>query len=166
MASSFTTVASRTSTFTEARVRYIMNKVFDDLVMVTACDFATVEQVTQWAEEITAILLLEAAELFQVKFRRPDGVTAAITYTVSDDGSLAEDGSSGGVNYFAHPAGTKASIVIRLRAGARKHPEAVDYLKGRGWTFNGTILEDAGTRDRAYSSNGYGVARALVGKWQ
>ena len=166
MASTFTISAARTSTFTEARVRYVMDKVLEDLVMIATCSFATVDQIKQWVEEVTTVLLLEAAELFQIKFARPDGQSAAITYNVSDDGSLSENGASGGVNYFAHPTGTKASIVIRLRASARKRQEAVDYLKGRGWTFNGSILEDTGTRDRAYSSSGYGVTRNLVGKWQ
>jgi hypothetical protein len=109
---------------------------------------------------------LETAELFQIKFVRPDGKPAAITYKISDDGSLSEDGGSGGVNYFVHPPGTRASIVIRLRQGAKKRQQAVDYLKQRGWTFNGTILEDEGTRDRAYSASGYGVTRNLVGTWQ
>jgi hypothetical protein len=166
MASSFTITAARTTTFTDARVRYIMDKVLEDLVMIAACDFATVENVKKWAEEVTMILLLQAAELFQIKFARPDGAPAAITYRISDDGSLSEDGASGGINYFVHPSGTKASIVIRLREGSRKRQEAVDYLKGRGWSFNGRVLEDEGARDRAYSSSGYGVTRNLVGKWQ
>lgn len=166
MASSFTSTTSHTSTFTEARVRYVMNKVLEDLVMIAACGFATVEQITKWHEEVQTVLLLEAAELFQIKFARPDGKPAAITYRISDDGSLSEDGGSGGVNYFVHPSGTKASIVIRLRQGAKKREQAVAYLKQRGWTFNGSVLEDEGTRDRAYSSSGYGVTRNLVGSWQ
>jgi hypothetical protein len=166
MAATFTTTTARTTTFTEARVRYVMDKVLEDLVMIAVRDFATADQIQRWAEEVTVVLLLESAELFQIKFARPDGLTAAITYTISDDGSLSEDGASGGVNYFALPNGTKATIVIRLRAGARRRQEAVNYLKGHGWTFNGSVLEDAGSRDRAYSSNGYGVTRNLVGKWQ
>jgi hypothetical protein len=166
MASSYTVTATRTNTFTEARVRHVMAKVLDDLVMVAACEFASIERVTKWSEEVSMVLLLEAAELFQIKFARPDGEPAAITYAVSDDGSLSEDGESGGVNYYALPAGTEASIVLRLRDGAKKRQEAVDYLKRRGWTFNGAVLEDAGEQDRAYSSSGYGLTRRKVGKWQ
>jgi hypothetical protein len=164
MTSSYTTSVSRSTTYTEARVRHVMAKVLEDLVMVAACELASIERVTKWCEEVTMVLLLQAGELFQIKFARPDGEPAAITYKVSDDGSLSEDGDSGGINYYGLPSGTRASIVLRLRDGAKKRQEAVDYLKGRGWTFDGVVLEDEGERDRGFSSSGYGLTRSKIGK--
>lgn len=166
MSSTFSATAARTSTFTEARVRYVMAKVLEDLMMVAVCQYASLEQVKTWCEDVTEVLLFEAAELFQIKFNRPDGEPAAINYRISDDGSISEDRSSGGVNYFVHPSGTKASIVLRLRAGAKKRQAALDYLEQHGWTFNGTVLEDDGVSDGAYSSAGYGLTRNKIGKWQ
>lgn len=166
MASTYTSTLSRSSTFTEARVHYVMNKVLEDLVLLAALDFATLEQVKKWTAEVTTVLLLEAVEKFQIKLTRPSGEVAAVTYDIVSDGSISEDAKSGGLNYFSLPAGTKASIVIRLLDGARKRPDAVEYLKGRGWSFTGSLLEDQGTRDRAYSSSGWGVTRTTAGKWQ
>lgn len=57
MPSSYTVTASLTNTFTEARVRHVMAKVLDDLVMVAACHFASIERVTKWCEEVTMVLL-------------------------------------------------------------------------------------------------------------
>lgn len=165
MAATSTITASRTNTFTEARVRYVMAKIHDDLIVMAACNLLTYERANKWQDDLSAVLLLEAVELFQIKLARPDGAPAAVTYRLSDDGSLAEDSASGGINWYGQPKGTTANIVVRLRDG-RKKEAALAELERRGWSFNGSVLEDEGVRDRAYSVSGYGFTRNKIGKVQ
>lgn len=163
MAATYTNTSSQTSTCTDARVRHVMNKVHDDLVMLEAREFVSPSTVLRWVEETREVLAMEAATRFQVKLTTPLGVQSAIEYRVSADGSVSEDRESGGVNFYSLPRGTKASIVIELVPSGPKRERALEYLKKRGWGFNGQLLAAPGTQDRAYSSGGYGLNRNLIG---
>lgn len=161
-----TATVSRTSTYTEARVRYVMDKVFDDLVTIAVREFASIELLSAWSNDIRAVLNLQAAEFFEIQLTKPDGKSVAIRYAVVDDGSIIEDEESGGQNLFALPNGTSVRIVIRLRDSATKREAALAYLKRRGWGTNGTVLQGESTGDRGYSKDGYGVRRQRIGNWQ
>ncbi len=161
-----TATASRTNTYTEARVRYVMDKVLEDFMTIAVRGFAPFERMTAWYEDVRAVLLLEAAEFFEIQLTPPRGKKVGIRYTVIDDGSIAEDEASGGQNLYGLPNGTTVAIVIHARDDAKKRDAALAYLKRRGWSMNGTVLQDEGARDRGYSKDGYGVQRARIGNWQ
>ncbi len=166
MSQTSTITASRTTTYTQARVRYVMDKVLEDLVTIAVRKFVTVEQIKNWYEDVIAVLSFEAADFFEIQLIPPKGGTAGIRYSVVDNGSISEDETSGGQNLFTFPENTRATIVIRLRPAAKKRDEALAYLKRRGWAMNGTVLQDEGVRDRGYSKDGYGLRRNRIGNWQ
>lgn len=161
-----TATATRTNTYTEARVRYVMDKVLEDFVTVAVRGFVTFDRMKGWYADVQAVLLLEAADFFELQLSPPKGDKIGVRYRVIDDGSISEDEASGGQNLYWLPNGTTVGIVIRLREGAKKKDAALAYLKKRGWAMNGTVLRDDGVRDRGYSKDGYGVRRERVGSWQ
>ncbi len=78
-------------------------------------------------------------------------------------GSLQEAGRSGGVQLYAFPDGTEASVVVSFK---RPLPDEIEAeIKARNWTSSAAYLKGEKTRDRAYSCDGYGVIRNRVGDW-
>jgi len=160
-----TATASRTNTYTQARARYVMDKVLEDFVTIAVRGFVTIERIKRWAEDVLTVLQFEAAESFEIQLTTPRGKVVGVRYLVIDDGSITEDEASGGQNLYALPDRTQAAIVISMRDGAKKRADALQYLKRRGWSMNGTVLEDEGVRDRGYSKTGFGVERKRIGDW-
>jgi hypothetical protein len=162
--STFTITASRTNTFTQARVRHVMASVFEDFIAMTFSTVLELERVQGWEADLTHVMILEALESFQIQFTKPDGTKVGVGYRVSDDGSVSENAPAGGINYYLLPKGTHVALVLHLRGHAPKRKEALAYLRRRDWAFNGRLME-AGRHDRAYSSEGYGLVRERLGTW-
>lgn len=155
---------SGSSTFSEARVRAVMQKTLDDFIGLAIADHLSVETASKWAKDLVFVLNHEAAELFQLRFDLPSGEQKAVNYYVSDDGSLVEDSESGGVNFRCLPKGTEVLLVLRLRRDSRHRARVLAYLAGQGWG-TGSMLEGDGVHDRAYSADGYGLIRRRIGNW-
>jgi hypothetical protein len=159
-----TFTATRTSTFTDARLRAVMPEVGADFLAVAGAQIITFATAQQWAEELAYILLHEAAHGFQIQLTCPDGLRIALDYRVSSDGSIRESGTAGGVDYYALPAGTYATLFVNLNEQARAIGAVRSYLQQRGWG-NGSAVQGDVVRDRAYSKDGYGVIRSKIGTW-
>ena len=80
-----------------------------------------------------------------------------------DDGTVAEDASTGKIDYFDLPDGTVVSLLAVPRQG--KLETILPELAARGWGQNGRALPGDGTRDSAYSKDGYGLQRMKIGEW-
>lgn len=161
---STTYASSTTSTCTASRAEAVLDKVLDDLVALQTCLPTALpkDQLIGWLRDILSVLVLEAAESVEVQLTLPDGTRRGLRYVVSDDGSLAEDGASGGINYYMLPESTRATLFMKLRQG-QPADRAREYLRKRGWTFNGVALEGSPGRDRTYSRDGYGLTRYRFG---
>ena len=157
--------ATYTTTFTEARARAVMRQVLGDFMSVASAGLIRRETIQEWHEELEYAVVNEAIERFQLQLTRPDGTCVALEYVVRDDGTIQETGRAGGVDFHAFPPGTKVNLPIRYRAGAPKLEMVKEYLRGRGWTTGGSMLEGSASRDRAYSKDGYGMTRSKVGQW-
>lgn len=155
---------SRSSTFSEARVVAVMHKVLADLVGLAATGMIDEDTAEKWHEELEFILLRRGATYFQFQFRLPSGSRAGLTYRVSDDGSLSEDSDSGGVDWFDLPKGTKASLFLHVNEESPHLAEVRSFMSRRGWGA-GSVVEGTGTRERAYSKDGFGLVRERVGAW-
>ncbi|QSQ23211.1 hypothetical protein JY651_50440 [Pyxidicoccus parkwayensis] len=155
---------TRTSTFTEARVREVMKSVFDELVGAANLGFISLESAHQWRDDLTYMLFQQVLEYFELQFRKPDGTRVGFRYEVSDDGSLLEASRSGGQRLYMLPDGTRGSILVSFREG-HLDPEMDAELTRRGWGSGGSSLQGEGTRDRAYSDQGYGLIRKRMGDW-
>jgi hypothetical protein len=156
---------SRSSTFTEARVRHVMLEVGADFYALAAPGLISLATAMKWAEELTFILLHQAARGFQIQLRCQGYWPIALDYCVSADGSILESGTAGGIDYFALAPGTTATLFVDLDFSARNIAAVQAYLNGRGWGTNGQAIEGVSLRDRAYGKDGYGVIRSKIGTW-
>lgn len=162
MSASRTIAKSATSTCTEARVREVMKPVFDELFALAASNFASLQSVEKWRDDLTYMLSNEAISSFELQFDLPDGTQRGFRYEVSDDGTLMASDRSGGLRLYTLPEGTTASVVVVWR---ELTPELREEMRRRNWTRSVSLLSGGGVRERAYSSQGYGVVRNRVGDW-
>ncbi|WP_164019861.1 hypothetical protein [Pyxidicoccus trucidator] len=155
---------TRTSTFTEARVREVMKSVFDELVGAARRGFISLENAQKWNDDLTYMLFRQVVAYFELQFRTPEGQRVGFRYDVSDDGSLLEGSRSGGQRLYMLPDGTRGSIFVSFREG-QLDSETDTELTRRDWVSGGSSLQGEGTRDRAYSDQGYGLIRKRMGDW-
>lgn len=155
-----------TSTFSEARARAVMRHVLGDFMTVANAGHIAHETIRTWCEELEYAVVHEVVERFQLQLTRPDGKRAALEYVVRDDGTVQETSKAGGVDLYEFPAGTKPRLCVSYRLGAPNREKVFAYLRGRGWTTGGSMVEGEPSRDRAYSKDGYGITRSRVGDWK
>ena len=159
-----TLTASRTNTFSDARLRAVMPEVGTDFYALANVSIISFDTAVRWTEELTFILQHQAARGFQIQLTYPSGRKIALDYRVSSDGSVRESSSGGGIDYYLLPAGTSAILFVDLDESARAIGTVRAYISGRAWG-TGNAVEGDPLRDRAYSKDGYGVLRGKIGAW-
>lgn len=164
MHGTITATRTNTNSYTDARLRAIMPEVGGDFYALVGADVITLDTARRWTEELTFILQHEAAHGFQIQLRFPNGQTIAVDYRVSSDGSIRESGTSGGIDYYLMPAGTRASLFVNLNFQARAIETVQTYIRQQNWG-TGSLVQGDPVRDRAYSKDGYGVIRGKIGVW-
>ena len=165
MYASATKTRSASSTCTASRVEAVLDELLGDLVGLIARDLLTRERAVEWLGDLQDVLVLEAVERFQIKIKLPSGEELALDYEVSDDGSIGEGESCGGFSSHWIPADAQVTLVVRWRTDAPRYEEARRLLRSRGWG-PATMLDAAGTVERSFARDGYGVHRRTVGEWQ
>jgi hypothetical protein len=160
-----TFTASRSSTFTDARLRAVMPEVGADFYALAGAGIITFSVAQRWTEELTFILQHEAAHGFQIQLTYPTGQQIALDYRVSSDGSIRESAVAGGIDYYALRTGTRAFLFVDLNWQAKGIAAVRTYIEERGWALNCQPVQGDVVRDRAYSKDGYGVIRGKIGAW-
>jgi Bacterial HORMA domain family 1 len=159
---SYSRSQSSSSTFTEARVREVMKPVFDDITGLVLRNFISSERAMKWREDLTYMLSQEAISAFELQLEKPDGTRVGFRYEVSDDGSLLDSSSSGGLRLYQLPEGTTAVLMVVFR---ELSPDVRDEVSRRGWVHHAVSLSGEGVRERGYSHEGYGVIRKRFGEF-
>jgi hypothetical protein len=142
-----------------------MLEVGADFYLLAAAGLIPSATAAKWTNELSFILLQEAAFGFQIQLRCVGHLPRALDYRVSSDGTILESGTAGGIDYFGRLPGTTATLFVNLNFQARKIGTVLTYLREHGWGMNGSAVEGPIERDRAYSKDGYGVIRSKIGIW-
>jgi hypothetical protein len=164
MSGALTATRSNSSSYTDARLRAVMPEVGGDFYSLAAAGIITFDTATAWTEDLLYVLQYQAATGFQVQLVCAGRAPIALDYRVSSDGTIQESGTSGGIDYFALPAGTRATLFVSLNRASRNIATVDVYTARRGWG-TGQAVQGPITRDRAYSKDGYGVIRGKIGTW-
>lgn len=159
-----TATRSRTNSFTETRLRAVMPEVGADFTNIAGAGIISFATAQRWTEELTFVLQKQTARGFQVQLRCPGRAPIALDYRVSSDGTVRESGHAGGIDYYALPEGTTATLFVDLDDSSRNITEVRLYTRKRGWGIGSAVVGDP-VRDRVYSKDGYGIVRGKVGAW-
>jgi HORMA domain-containing protein len=159
-----TFTASRTNTFTDARLRAVIPEVGADFYALAGASIISFEAAVRWTEDLTFILQHQAARGFQIQLTYPNGQQIALDYRVSSDGSIRGGSTAGGIDYYALPSRTSAVLFIDLDLNAQAIDTVRAYTRQRAWGTGNPVEGDL-VRDRVYSKDGYGVIRGKIGAW-
>ena len=157
---------TRTNAWTEARVRHVMERVFEDLLNHVYAGVLEVNRdyVQKLREDLIYALNKQAISQFQIQYLRPDNRTQGVAYRVEDSGVPYNDDPSGGLDFCNLPRGTRLSVVLSYRQDCPHLAEVRQAMRERGWSSGGTLLE-GGRHDKTYSREGYSLHRSLLGDW-
>jgi hypothetical protein len=142
-----------------------MLEVAADFTGVAVAGHAAYDKCMEWNTDLSFLLEKEALRNFQIQFTCDGHTPVALEYTVSADGTLQSSDKAGGIDYFALPKGTRASLYVSLNYESQHIETVKTYLRDHGWGFNGQAISGTGTKDRVYSTDGYGVTRNKIGTW-
>lgn len=156
---------SRTATFTAARVRQVMNSVYDDLLALVSARLLSREDGARWYEDLLYLLLEAVVETFEVQIEPPGASPRALRYVVRDDGRIQGSMPSGGLDLYFLPIGTSVTLYVTYRADAGDLTRIHEELARRGWTAGGAPVGGRTVHDRSYGAGGWGVERSRVGEW-
>jgi len=156
-----TITKSQSDTFTEARARYVLGKIFDDFNGIIFRRFTTIstETLRDWRDDVAFIMENNALLHFEIQFKH-GSQEWALRYEVDKFGGISRDDDSGGSDFYNIPAGASVNIVVKRD---NSNETVSRYLNRRGWSSGGTFIAADGTGDRAYSKDGFGVNRKKKG---
>ena len=153
---------SETGTYTESRARVVMQSVLEDIVVLASANMIVPNTALKWMEDLLYLLNERVLDYFELQFNC-NGGRNGYKYVLSEDGSLNENSSSGGIDPYQFPQGTTVALVANLDLTKTNIRKVYDELARRGWGTNGVALHGQATYERAYSKDGYGLKRHKVG---
>ena len=163
MADTFT--STQTTTYTDARAKHVMDKVFEDFTALVVRGFVSDDKIKKWKEDLLYLMREEVLIYFEIHLTKPNGEMPALRYYVKADSSLSQDSASGALGLYGLPSDTRANLYAHLNGEHPHYQRALDELhNNRGWGFGNTAN---GTMEKhhAYSKEGYGVERNKIGNW-
>ncbi len=152
---------SQSDTFTEARARYVLGKIFDVFNGIIFRGFTTVSEseIIGWRDDIQYIMERDSLYHFEIQFGS-NGQKWVVRYEVDKFGNISRDDDSGGIDFYNVPQSAKMHIVVSRDNGDQ---EVTDYLANRGWGSGGEFMAANASTNRSYSKDGYGVNQKLLG---
>jgi hypothetical protein len=157
---------SDSSTYSDARASYVLDKIFDDLTGIVVCGLATQAMIEDWKSDLTYILGMRSLDFFEIQFTKPNTERAAFRYNVKDYNSVKSDSDSGNLDLYGLPHGTKARLFAKLKEDSPNYKATMDELNtNRGWGTNGSQTPGNIETHHSYSKDGYGVNRSKIGEF-
>lgn len=163
---SYTNSYSQSNTYTEARARYVIGKIYEDTLNMWNARLITTEKCNNWRTDLLYLLNKQVLSQFEFQFRKPNGEEiGGLRQIVKSDNSISIDDDSGGNDFFNLPSNTQVSLLAILDPEAHNYDEANKELEERGWGSNGRQLTGASNSHGSYSKDGYGVNINKIGEW-
>ncbi len=160
-----TFVNTNTSTYSEARARYVMGKVHEDLIGLTNRRLMSIERANRIKSYVLYLLNMEALNFFQLQFKNSKGgEIGGLHYKVYSGGYISADEDSGNIDYWALPGDTRVTLLINLDYSSKKIDEVNKQLDE--WGFgSGNALTGTKSHLKTYSKDNYGLEQSKIGDW-
>ncbi len=152
-----------TETYSESDVKAVMQNTYEDIIGFANRQIITYGSAESWIEELTYVLNKKVVKFFEVQLRDSSGYNfKSYRYNVDSYGYLSTGATSGGINYFAYPANTTATLFVQLTDNA---PAGTfeQLQRDRGWG-NGTAMMGHEIHDRNFVSNNLRIQRSEITK--
>lgn len=157
---------SQTSTYTQARVRYVMGKVKEDLYGLMNCSLLAMERVNSIYDSLVYLLDQKVLESFELQFKKGNGqALGGLRYELDGYGGIHSDEESGGIDYYALPKNLRVGLLVTLNKTAPNYKQVMEQLADWGWG-TGSALTGEAKHLKNYSKDGYGLSQKIIGDWQ
>jgi hypothetical protein len=155
---------SVTDTYTEARARYVMGKVYDHLVSLYVRGIITKAEADRMRSDILYLMDRRAITYFQLQFKTPGNSDRGLHYEVRADSTISIDDDSGGIDFWSLTSDTSVNLVVSINRSSPHIVEVDRQLAEWGW---GTASALSGTHQasKSFSKDGYGLKESIIGSW-
>lgn len=157
---------SNTDTYSEARARYVMGKVYDHLVSLYMRGIITKDHADQMRNDILYLMDKKAITFFEIQFKTLTGrEIGGLHYEVRADSTISMDEDSGGVDFWGlDKNNTVASLLVWLNRASPNITEVDRQLAEWGWG-SGAALAGSSQPSKSFSKDGFGLKESIIGKW-
>ena len=162
---STTYTSSITDTYTVARAKYVLGKVYEDLLAMYQANVITKERCDKLRDDLLFLAEKRVLRYFQFQLKKTDGAEiGGLHYEVNSSGTINTDDKTGGIDYWGLPSNTKLILLVDLNNSAANYDEVNEELERRGW---GTGAALSGTQQylKTYSKDGFGFKQSKIGQW-
>ena len=162
---SYTITQSVTDTYTEARARYVMGKVYDHLVSLYMRSIITKDYADEIRRDILYLMDKKAVTYFQLQFKTPGGAEiGGLHYEVRADSTISLDEDSGGIDFWGLAKNTSVSLLVNLNRSSPNIAQVDRQLEEWGWG-TGTALTGSHRSSKSFAKDGYGLKESIIGQW-
>jgi hypothetical protein len=162
---STTYTLSNTNTYTEARARYVIGKVYEDITSLMLVGLITLDRAQLIRSQLLYLMEKQALKLFEFQFNRSGVKIGGVRYLVRADNSIVMDNDSGNINFWTlHGTGIFVVLFLDLNESSPNIQEVNKKLAE--WSCgDGSALAGTEQVNNSYSKDGYGVKQSIIGKW-
>jgi hypothetical protein len=156
---------SNTNTYTEARARYVMGKVYEDITSLMLTDLVTLERSQLMRTQLLYLLDKQALKFFEFQFVRSGVKIGGVRYAVKADNTIVLDNDSGNINFWTlYNTGVHVILYLDLNESSTHIQEVNKQLNAWG-CGDGNSLAGTEQPHNSYSKDGYGVKQSIIGTW-
>jgi hypothetical protein len=164
MSETFT--VSNSETYTEANVKAVMQNTYEDILGFANRKLVEYSKIKSWIEDLVYLLNKRILKSFEIQLYNSSGERfKSYKYVVNTYGYIDSGSSSGGINYFEIPDGTKFGLFADIDFTNSKIEEVKKYLyEDRDWGSNGSAMQGTSSFERSHSSGILELKRYVVQK--
>lgn len=157
---------SNTEVYSEADVRAVMQNTYEDIIGFANRKLVDYSRIKSWVEDLVYLLNKRILKSFEIQLYNSLGQKfKSYKYLVNTYGYIDSGSSSGGINYFEIPDGTKFGLFADIDFSHAKIEEVKKYLfEEREWGSNGSPMQGTSSFERSHSSGNLELKRYVVNK--
>lgn len=155
---------SITDTYTEARARHAMGKVYEVLMALMVADLITKDRADQIKSDILYLLSKRALKFFELQFKKSGREIGGLHYEVRSDSTISIDDDSGDIDFWGLDKSVTVGLLVQLNYSSPNIDEVNRQLAAWGWG-TGSALSGEQQYSKSYSKDGFGIKQSIIGKW-
>jgi hypothetical protein len=152
--------------YSEANVKAVMQNTYEDIIGFANRKLVDYSRVKYWVEDLVFLLNEKVLKSFEIQlYSSADVRFKAYRYVVNANGYIDSGSSSGGINYFEIPDGTKFDLLADVDFTKENTEKIKKYLyNDRNWRQDGSSMQGTASFERSHSNGNLELKRYVVNK--
>jgi len=152
--------------YSEANVKAVMQNTYEDIIGFANRRLVDYSIVKHWVEDLVFLLNERVLKSFEIQlYNSADVRFKAYRYVVNSYGNIDSGSSSGGINYFEIPDGTKFGFLADVDFTKSNAEKIKKYLfEDKNWGQDGSSMQGTASFERSHSSGSLELKRYIINK--